>query len=91
MNDKNASARDIVVMGGATGSAQALARILAALPEDFSAAVIACVDGPVVLKEPSMAALAQTHDLPASPVPIGAYMTVPALLKMASCAERCAA
>lgn len=53
MNKKSASARDIVVMGGSAGSAQALARILSALPEDFAAAVIACVDAPVALNEAS--------------------------------------
>lgn len=53
MNKKSASARDIVVMGGSAGSAQALARILSALPEDFAAAVIACVDAPATLNEAS--------------------------------------
>ncbi|MGJ7541662.1 GAF domain-containing protein [Variovorax sp. LT1R16] len=39
------------------------------------------LDGRLPALIPSMAALAQTHDLPASPVPIGAYMTVPVVLK----------
>lgn len=53
MNKKSASARDIVVMGGSAGSGHALARILWALPENFAATVIACVDAPVALHEAS--------------------------------------
>lgn len=53
MNKKSASARDIVVLGGSAGSAQALARILSALPENFPAAVVACVDAPLALNEAS--------------------------------------
>ncbi|MDM0086526.1 MULTISPECIES: GAF domain-containing protein [unclassified Variovorax] len=39
------------------------------------------LDGRLPALIPSMPALAQTHDLPVSPVPIGAYMAVPVLLK----------
>ena len=39
------------------------------------------LDGRLPALIPSMAALAQTHDLPESPVPIGAYMAVPVVLQ----------
>lgn len=44
-------ARDIVVMGGSAGSSQALVRILSALPANFAATIVACVDAPVALNE----------------------------------------
>ncbi|WP_183025858.1 GAF domain-containing protein [Variovorax sp. UMC13] len=39
------------------------------------------LDGRLPALIPSMAALAQTHDVPKSPIPIGAYMAVPVRLK----------